>query len=193
MRRNSNSSVQLALAALLMALVPAAAVLAEDAPGAAPQGTPLTNKDGTPLQTLDDVVVTGKLNSLSGIRKAMVDAQDRFYNRWNELNKDPQWNVTCENIAPTGTRIAKRVCDPQKIADEQHDQAMYLLGMGGNVRFTSVEEMRRVINPELKERMLKMVKVDPELMTALLEHAKLVQIYEDTRKKKFTGHLFVND
>jgi len=191
MRRDSIVSIRLVFAALFMALAPTAMVLAEESPATVPQDAPAT--DLSQLQTLDDVVVTGNLNSLSGIRKAMVEAQDRFYARWNELEKDPAWAVTCENIAQTGTRLAKRVCDPQKISEETHDQAVALLGMGGNVRFSSPDDVRRAITPELKARMLKMVKSDPQLLLALVEHAKLAQIYEDTRKKKFTGHLFVSD
>ncbi len=193
MRRGTIFSFRPALAALAMALVPASAVLAEDASSAIPPGAPVTTRDISELQSLDDVVVTGHLNSLSGIRKALVESEDRFYARWNELNKDPAWDVQCETRAPTGTRIAVRSCDPAKVEEERHEEAMRLLGMGGNVRFTSIDEIRSQVNPELKAMMVRMVKSDPQLLLALVEHAKLVQIYEQTRRQKFAGHWFVND
>jgi hypothetical protein len=164
-------------------------VFAADADRAPPQ-------DLSQIRTLDEVVVSGKLTTLSGVHRAMVQAEERFYDRFNELIRktNRELTITCRNEAPLGTNLKTRNCVTAKQDDLSHDQAMLLLsGHADSVGIMSAGQIQRVILPELRERTLTLLKTDDELLRALLEHARLQQIYEDMRKEKHKDHVAVWD
>ncbi len=52
----------------------------------------------------------------------MVDLENRFYDLYNQLNKDDEFDVHCRKEARLGTRIASRIC---KIAYNEKAEAEY--------------------------------------------------------------------
>ncbi len=167
------------LSALLATFVPVAPVLAAETVAVAPE-------DLSRIQTLDEVVVTGKLDSLSAARVAVIAAEDRFYARYNELNQDDQMDVVCRFEQPTGTRIPKRTCRTRMLDEATQVEAGKLTrSEEGNVRLVSATALNSAPQAELKARVLKMTREDPELLRALLEQARLAQYYEDLSAKKF--------
>ena len=165
-------------------------------PAMAAAGDKPAPQDLSQIKTLDEVVVSGKLTTLSGVHRAMVQAEDRFYERFNELIRktNRELTITCRNEAPLGTNLKTRNCVTAKQDDLSHDQAMLLLsGHADSVGIQSAGQLQRIILPELRERTLKLLKTDDELLRALLEHARLQQIYDDMRKDKHKEHLAVWD
>jgi hypothetical protein len=140
------------------------------------------------------VVVTGKLGTLSGLTKAINEAEDRFYQRFNEINKDRTMDILCRVEAPTGTRLKHKSCYPQAVDDLTRDEALRFMGVtSGNINPTSPFAIQQAIRPELKQRTLEMLKKDPELLRALLEHARLTQMYAELRAKKLATSSVVWD
>jgi hypothetical protein len=62
------------------------------------------------LTRLDEIVVTGEALSVTGLRAAMIEAEQRFYDRYNELNDVEEFDVNCRVEAPTGSRVNRRSC-----------------------------------------------------------------------------------
>lgn len=152
----------------------------------------VTPKIVTDVNSLDEIVVTGDRNSLSGARKAIIEAEDRFFARFNELNKDNAYDVSCGVVKPTGTQIPKRICAPRIVDDISHDETFELIRSGSGV-ITSRDTLRAAAAVELKRRTLELLKKDPELLRALLEHARLEQHYLALRKAKFENRRIVWD
>lgn len=166
--------------ALVVFALPAAAV---EAGGEGESAT-----DVFSVSTLDEVVVTGRLGSLSGLRKALIEAEDRFYERWNVLNDDDRLDVQCRTEAPTGHRLYQRKCNARVLDDYTREQALALFNStGGNLRTRSEGDLRQDVARELTARTLRMLDADPELRLALLQRARLQQLYDDLRAKKLDG------
>lgn len=146
------------------------------------------------VTTLDEVVVTGRLDSLSGLQKALIEAENRFYARWNELNDDDRLDVLCRAEAPTGRRVSRRRCDARVVDDFTHEEAMVLYrSADANVKVRTTDDIRQRVALELKRRTLLLIDQDPELRLALLQRARLQQMYDDTRARKFSGRRVVFD
>jgi hypothetical protein len=73
-------------------------------------------------------------------------------------------------------------------------QALGLYGVTeGNVSVRSTNSIRMALQPEMRKHTLQMLDRDPELRRALLEHARLTQMYEELRARKFQGRSAVWD
>jgi hypothetical protein len=167
------------------------AVHAANPPAANPDFSETVNQTTTQL---DEVIVSGGLSSLSELRKAIVDAEERFLTRYNELNKSWQHDVKCVTYQPTGTRIPVRHCEPNFIADAKRDVIVNGLH-GGNLGDVAGREMTvsQWGQPELQKHMRALVESDAELQRALVERALLIERYAKVRKEKLDGQKIVWD
>ena len=43
----------------------------------------------------------------------IVDEENKIFSMFNELNSDDDFDILCDNIAPTGSHIRQRVCEPR--------------------------------------------------------------------------------
>ncbi|HXC58824.1 MAG TPA: hypothetical protein VN645_05885 [Steroidobacteraceae bacterium] len=141
---------------------------------------------------MDEIVVSGRLDKLSEVKKAIVAAEDRAYARYNELNKSRMYDITCILDAPIGTRLKSRNCEAGYVTDGKAEAIHDLLeGHAGNLRPTA-----DIINThlgEMQRRMREIAQSDPEMLRALVERSLLVERYDMLKKKKFDGHKIVWD
>jgi hypothetical protein len=174
-----------------LAVAWAGPAVAADSAGRQADATATVQQDLSSITSLDEVVVTGKLDSLSGIRAAIKDSEERFYARYNELNKDRNFDITCRNEAPTGSRVDRDNCQAQVVDETSAAEAQaFVSGIAGTVPVTPMTVLRSSAAAEMRQRALVLLKNDPELMQDLLEHARLEQMYQQMVRKKFKGHLF---
>jgi hypothetical protein len=146
------------------------------------------------LTLLDEVIVSGDLDSLHRARKAIIDAEDRFYARYNELNKDDRFDITCGLAVPTGQRLTFRVCQPRYMEDAQHEEARRLYSTGAvSVQLQTADMLQTTYSDEMKRHMVALVKRDPQLLRALLERTRLEQFYDELQEKKFRTRRVVWD
>lgn len=141
---------------------------------------------------MDEIVVSGRLDKLSEVQKAIVAAEDRAYARYNELNKSRMYDITCIVEAPIGTRLKNRNCEAGYVSDGKTEAIQDLLqGHAANLRATA-----DIINThlgEMQRRMREIAESDPEMLHALIERSLLVERYNMLKKKKFDGHRIVWD
>lgn len=84
--------------------------------------------------------------------------------------------------------IRVRSCLPRVVEEQAREEAWRLGQISeGNVMLQSLDDLRRAWRPRLREMALERVRKDPQLLKALLEHARLTQHYEELRKQKFAG------
>jgi hypothetical protein len=175
------------LLAMSLALLPCASAIAATDPANPAQ-------DIMQVKTLDEVVVTGRIGTLSGLTKAIHAAEDRFYERYNELNKDYLMDIQCRNEAPIRSNVKIRTCQPKAVDESTRTHALRLMSVTeGDVSVMPASTIRAMLLPEMKRRTLQMLNKDPQLRRALLEHARLVQMYDDLRARKFDGQFVVWD
>jgi hypothetical protein len=147
--------------------------------------TPPPLKPGEPM---DQVVVTASQKKLSQLEAQLREAEDQFYARYNELQSDRRFKVTCTMEAPMGSLIKGHVCRPQFVSDANERRAEELFGVG-----KSPPASMAIIahDPEFESSMLSVINHDPQLKQWLQDHDSLQRRYDRMRVKMFgkaAGH-----
>jgi hypothetical protein len=159
-------------------------------PAAWPDVAAVVTGDVDEVTSLDEVLIQGD-RTLSAARKAMIEAEDRFYARWNALNKDPMYAISCRRQM-VRVNFSARVCEPGFLADSAAADAARMHIVVDDKLITAADAPVVMLRAaELKKRTLAMIEKDPALKRALLERARLQQHYVELRKEKFKDHWIV--
>ena len=144
---------------------------------------------------LEEVIVSGKLDSLSQLRKAMDRAEDRVYSRYNEINKRSAYDIDCRTEAPLGSRQKVKTCQPRYVSDALHEDAFDALFRNQNSsnRLRSVSALGAGQQTYLRQAMLEAAKKDPDMQRAMIEHSLLKERYEKVLKEKLSAKRVVWD
>lgn len=138
----------------------------------------------------DEVVVNGA--RLRGLRAAVLQAEDRFLARYNELNQDHDLDIQCLQFTPTGTHFSYRYCLTrlQKKA-QQKDGDEFLTYMRNSdvqngaappIPETGVRLMER--SQDYRKNLIKLLRDHPELRELLVARGDAERLYEAERKKR---------
>jgi len=141
------------------------------------------------LKELDQVQIYGSRQETSELRQAIIEAENRFYERYNELNSNNDFDINCLVEARTGTRLATRTCRPlyqEEAVREGAKQAVEMRqkfqSFGGANQLSSppvpaaIAIMAR--RPEFERHMRKLVLESPELGLLLQARAAAVEALE---------------
>ena len=69
-----------------------------------------------------ELVITGR-PTRGHLRRLIVEVQDDFFARFNELNHDDAFDMRCYKYTPTMTHISRRACEPLFIIKERERNA----------------------------------------------------------------------
>jgi hypothetical protein len=154
-----------------------------------------------PKAPLDEVVVRGKRVQLAEMRRELLQLEDRFYSRYNELNTNNDFDIHCVDEARTGTRFVRRSCRAVYQEEAFHEEAKAALATRQNIQeqlrvnkpnptvtgpipvpATVLVEARL---PEFRKNMKAVTSRDPELGRLLKERSDLSERYEAVQKGLF--------
>jgi hypothetical protein len=165
---------------------------------ALPISTGSAQTPASPPEKLDEVVITSQ--QLLALRKAVVAAEDRAYEVYNEVNTDDQYDIECRQSTRTGAIISERVCRPKLVETATSEEAVAFLdavraNIQGSEDFPGQVLQRPrapianlvIINKkaDYTENVLKMVRESPELRRRLKDWELAYKRYEDARKAHF--------
>lgn len=144
---------------------------------------------------LEEIIVSGGLDSLSQLRKALDRAENRVYERYNELNANNDYDIECITEAPLGSRQKVKKCQPRYVSDALHEDAFDALFRNQNSanRLRSVSALAAGRQSYLRKAMLEAAQKDLQMQRAMIEHALLQERYEKVLKEKFAGKRVVWD
>jgi len=145
---------------------------------------------------LDEVTVSGERVKIEALRREIVQLEDRFYDRYNELNTVEDFDIHCFEEARTGTRFIKRTCRAvymERAFAEEGQAAFRILqrfreggpavaDSGPPVSATLVVQRRL---PEYKKNLEAVARKDAELTRLLEERGRLVEQYDAALKNIF--------
>jgi hypothetical protein len=150
-------------------------------------------------EQLDEVVVRGKRVQLAEMRKELVRLEDRFYDRYNELNTRNDFDIHCVNEARTGTRFVKRSCRAVYQDEAFQDEAKVALATRQNIQEQlRVNAPNPVVTgqvpvpatvriearlPEFRKNVREVANKDAQLARLLKERAELAARYELLRRE----------
>jgi len=140
-----------------------AAIMALAASGFANAQEPAEEADEVP----EEITVFGQ-KTLLNLRFAVERAETDFFNRFNEFNDDDQYDVFCDEIAKTGSRIRRRTCwSPfEREIDEDETKRAFETGSRVGVRNEGLIRLKREKQAELLKNMV-------------LENPELQKLYTD--------------
>jgi len=144
---------------------------------------------------LDEVTVNGERVKIEAMRKQIVQLEDKFYDRYNELNTVDDFDVHCIEEARTGTRFIKRSCRAvyQERAFVEEGQAAFKVLQRAREKGPAVADggppvpatlivQRRL--PEYKKNLEEVTRRNPELARLLEERGELIEKYDAAMKGK---------
>jgi hypothetical protein len=129
----------------------------------------------------DEVRVTAQ-RQLDEIRKEIVAAEDRFLAKYNTLNTERAYQITCRMVTPTGTRFYHRECRPEFIGDATEAEARGWLGGYSAPPAVMVISDKSV---GFTKNMVDLVRKNPDLGKLALERAAAEKRYNDALKRAF--------
>ena len=144
-------------------------------------------------ESLDTVVVEGRLHQLESLRKEMVLLEDKFYEQYNALNPVHDFDTHCYVESLTGTRTKSRYCravyQERAFEREGQDYSEALKTMTNQglpwVPPTPSTIMIEARRKEYQQNIRNVVKSHPELIELLRQRYELGQRYEATRRSLF--------
>jgi hypothetical protein len=146
------------------------------------------------LKELDRLNVYGSQPEPWALRQAPIEAEDRFFERYNKLNSNDDFDVRCRVEARTGTRLTTRTCRPlyqEEAVRQNAKQAIeirqafesrggYNQGLSPPTPAASAIMARR---PAFEQHMRTVVRESPELIFLLQQRAAAAEALEAAKRR----------
>jgi hypothetical protein len=186
---NQKRAVALALSCGLFLAAAYAVSRAEDVVNT---GVEAQNDETIQLDPLDVVIVNGHKVKLHELREEIAKAEDAFYQAFNQVNTEPQYETHCLYEVTTDGKSREHVCKPQFVHDAGEAEVQAFIGEKTVGAFGGIEGYRArpatmVINekmPGYRKHMRELVERDTNLRKALGHYYSLTQQYDAIRKKR---------
>lgn len=161
---------------------------------AAMDGAAASEPGRASAQELDEVTVYGSQDHISNLRQAMVDAEDRFYARYNELNAVDEFDVSCRDEARTGTKLRRRSCRGLYEDRARHEEGVeafkirqFIHDSGGKLYMPAsppvpAEVAIEARRPEFQRNMRDLVSRNEELVQLLAERTIAIDRFEAAKR-----------
>ena len=116
---------------------------------------------------IEEIQVLGS-RTLYSIRMEIVDEENKIFSMFNELNSDDGFDILCDNIAPTGSHIRERVCEPRFVTETRARMAQdFMLGIGLLNESSDLEIETRPQQDKLEQEHLRIAAEYPEYLEML--------------------------
>jgi hypothetical protein len=165
-----------------------------------PASPALTQRSTVATAETDEIVV--RSTPIYELRAAVVAAEERFYARYNELNKVRDFDVECVVAPPTGTRFKQRICRTVLQLNAQSEQGYEYAklvqdqssadtgsvgpkGIRGAPPTTEPEAAFLARYQDYKENVLYLLKMNPDLRGLLQERLEAEKRYGAELKRRF--------
>ena len=138
---------------------------------------------GTPDsdRPIEEIQVLGS-RTLYSIRMEIVDEENKIFSMFNELNSDDDFDILCDKIAPTGSHIRQRVCEPRFVTETRARMAQdFMLGIGALNESSDLGVETKLQQDEMEKEHLKIAAEYPEYLEMLTKLMNLRATLE-TRK-----------
>lgn len=133
-------------------------------------------------EQLDEVVILGK--KLYQLRQDVVKAEDKFFEAFNELNKDDDYDIKCEKTTTAGTRLKSRQCQPVFFSEAEAAEARAML-TGEYAPPAQLVAVERA--DDYRKKVLEVINKSPKLRKLVRERDALEQGYLKARQERFKG------
>lgn len=151
---------------------------------------------GEASDELDRVEIHGLRPDLWELRRAVVETEDRFYAKYNELNQADEFDLKCRVEAPTGSRLTRRTCRPLYQEDAVQEGAKQAVELRQKFQSDGGEALLGSNSPPVpaaiaitarrtafERNMRSVVQRHPELLTLLEERIAAARALEKAERR----------
>lgn len=139
----------------------------------------------------DEVIVQATRASLVKLRKEVELAEQRFYQRYNQVNTKREYAIKCNEWAPVGTHFTQTRCEPAYEETAEHEEARDFALSVQNASMGNIDGGPPVpalvaINggrSAFQQHVTEVARKDPELTKLLNEYGERVKRFEDVFRK----------
>jgi hypothetical protein len=148
--------------------------------------------------TMEEIIVYGD-KSLSQLRRELHKASEAFFDVYNDLNSNDDFDILCDYQTKLGQRRREHICTPKfSLKAEARESTAWLLSgiqlqrsTGPDAGFNTgmgfrTPTARRVVEKEklMFQEMSELLAQRPELREALVEVARAKNGYESERQRR---------
>lgn len=159
------------------------------AAAAVPEGQAgLLPSSGEPGIEMEEVKVIGK--TLRALKREAIEAEDRFFKRFNSLNTNDDFDIHCRMDKATGSKVPQRQCRIQFLMEAGAiDAREFLTGLGNggsgvNTPIATLQPLWLNRREEYRQTARALMEKDPELLSRATEWVRLREQYDRVRKER---------
>jgi hypothetical protein len=134
-------------------------------------------------EEVEEIIVYGN-KPLHALRREVYRAEQNFFDVFNSLNEDDEYDVRCFYEIPSFTHIRRHVCRARFVSDATSAESApwFSEQVGAINRPASIVIQRK--KKRLREIIEALVAEHPELLQALSEYSDKKQILETEKEKR---------
>ena len=134
---------------------------------------------------IEEIQVLGT-RTLYSIRMEIVDEENKIFSMFNELNSDDRFDILCDKIAPTGSHIQQRICEPRFVTETRAQMTQdYVRGIGMLVESSAVMAETAIEREEIAREHLRIAAEYPEYLEMLTALTKLRATLKSRREAQW--------
>jgi hypothetical protein len=152
-------------------------------------------KPVSPGENLDELVIRAKRLKLREMRAQIVEVENRFYAKYNELNTNDDYDIHCREYAATGSISKDRVCRAsfeERLDIHYARDVMRMMDGVGTVPPPQAPD-RELLEKYalLRKHALKVINANPELRRMVREREALDKAYNEEQRIRLNGRVYV--
>lgn len=146
------------------------------------------SENDPPAEPIEEITSYGS-RSLLSFRIEMVQAEAKYYDLFNDLNDDDEFDVICKSATGNSakSRITQRVCKGRFEWESfsENDRDRFAMGF---VPFSNGADIMRKKGIVL-DKMENLANENPEFRESLIELTRISQRFEAEKKKRCAGRI----
>jgi len=137
----------------------------------------------------EEITVYGQ-KTLLNLKMRVYRAEEDFFKLFNELNEDDQYDIFCEKLAPTGSRIRRRTCWSPFERDIDTEETRRAFESGSGLLGMPNEGLVRHKRREQAKMLVEMVRENPALQKKYGEYAEAGARFDAEREARCADSFF---
>jgi hypothetical protein len=134
-------------------------------------------------ESIEEIIVYGE-KSVGDLRREVYKAEENFFDLFNSLNEDFEYDVNCYYEVPTGTHLRRHVCKANFVVEATSAQYVEIRTRGPRYPTVPPELVIAKKKKILRQKMEALVAEHPELLQALTEYTNKRATLESEREKR---------
>ena len=134
-------------------------------------------------ESIEEIIVYGN-KSLAALRREVYKAEENFFDLFNSLNQDFEYDVNCYYEAPSFTRIKRHVCRANFVVEATSVQYVEIRTRGPRYPTVPPDLVIAKKKKILRQKMEALVAEHPELLQALTEYTATRTTLESERDNR---------